>query len=225
LAKLKILELLHGLIDFIIHIDKHLAQITSDYQGWTYLILFFIIFAETGFVVTPFLPGDSLLFAAGALIAGGLSGLDINLLCVILLIAAFTGNTVNYMLGNYLGPKVFKENNKILKLSYYLQTKAFFDKHGGKAVIFSRFVPIIRTIAPFVAGVGRMPFGRYSLYNIIGGTLWIVAFLYGGYLFGNVPFFKNNFSLVAIIIILLSILPPVFAYAKSRMAKSKHPKQ
>jgi membrane-associated protein len=219
LAKLKILELLHSIIDFIIHIDKHLAQITSDYQGWTYLILFFIIFAETGFVVTPFLPGDSLLFAAGALIAGGASGLDINLLCVILLVAAFTGNTVNYMLGNYLGPKVFKENNKILKLSYYLQTKAFFDKHGGKAVIFSRFVPIIRTVAPFVAGVGRMPFGRYSLYNIIGGTLWIVAFLYGGYLFGNVPFFKNNFSLVAIIIILLSILPPVFAYIKSRMTK------
>jgi membrane-associated protein len=177
LEKIKVLELLHGIIDFIIHIDKHLAQITSDYKGWTYLILFFIIFAETGFVVTPFLPGDSLLFAAGALIAGGLSGLDINLLCVILLIAAFTGNTVNYMLGNYLGPKVFKEENKILKLSYYLQTKAFFDKHGGKAVIFSRFVPIIRTIAPFVAGVGRMPFGRYSLYNIIGGTLWIVSFL------------------------------------------------
>jgi membrane-associated protein len=213
------LEVIHSLIDFILHIDKHLAQITSQYQSWTYLILFVIIFAETGLVVTPFLPGDSLLFAAGALIAGGASGLDINLLCVILIIAAFAGNTVNYMLGSYLGARVFKEENKILKLSYYLQTKAFFDKHGGKAVIFSRFVPIIRTIAPFVAGVGRMPFARYSLYNIIGGVSWIVIFLYGGYLFGNVPFFKKNFSLVAIIIVLVSILPPIFAIAKNRFAK------
>lgn len=217
------MELLHSLIDFILHIDKHLAEITSQYQSWTYLILFIIIFAETGFVVTPFLPGDSLLFAAGALIAGGASGLDINLLAVILIVAAFAGNTVNYMLGNYLGPKVFKENNKILKLSYYIQTKAFFDKHGGKAVIFSRFMPIIRTIAPFVAGVGRMPMARYSLYNIVGGVLWIVLFLYGGYLFGNVPFFKKNFSLVALGIVLLSILPPIFAFAKSRFTKKNTP--
>jgi membrane-associated protein len=215
------LELVHSLVDFILHIDKHLAQISSDYRGWTYLILFVIIFAETGFVVTPFLPGDSLLFAAGALIAGGQTGLNINLLCAILIIAAFTGNTANYLLGKYLGAKVFKEENKILKLSYYLQTKAFFDKHGGKAVIFSRFVPIIRTIAPFVAGVGHMPFGRYSLYNIIGGISWIVIFLYGGYLFGNVPFFKNNFSLVAIIIVLVSLLPPIIAFAKSRMKKKQ----
>jgi membrane-associated protein len=217
------LELLHSLIDFILHIDKHLAEITSQYQSWTYLILFVIIFAETGFVVTPFLPGDSLLFAAGALIAGGASGLDIHLLAFILVIAAFSGNTVNYMLGNYLGPKVFKEDNKILKLSYYIQTKAFFDKHGGKAVIFSRFMPIIRTIAPFVAGVGRMPMGRYSLYNIVGGLAWIILFLYGGYLFGNVPFFKKNFSLVAIGIVLISILPPIFAFAKSRFSKKNAP--
>jgi membrane-associated protein len=215
------LEILHGIIDFIIHIDKHLAQITSQYQGWTYLILFVIIFAETGFVVTPFLPGDSLLFAAGALIAGGQTGLNINLLFIILIIAAVLGNTVNYMLGSYLGARVFKEENKILKLSYYLQTKAFFDKHGGKAVIFSRFMPIIRTIAPFVAGVGRMPFARYSLYNIIGGVTWILLFLYGGYLFGNVPFFKNNFSLVAIFIVLVSLLPPIFALVKSRFSKKK----
>ena len=215
------MEILHGIIDFIIHIDKHLAQITSQYQGWTYLILFVIIFAETGFVVTPFLPGDSLLFAAGALIAGGQTGLNINLLFIILIIAAVLGNTVNYMLGSYLGARVFKEENKILKLSYYLQTKAFFDKHGGKAVIFSRFMPIIRTIAPFVAGVGRMPFARYSLYNIIGGVTWILLFLYGGYLFGNVPFFKNNFSLVAIFIVLVSLLPPIFALVKSRFSKKK----
>ncbi|OOQ60975.1 DedA family protein [Mucilaginibacter pedocola] len=219
------MEIIHSLVDFILHIDKHLAEITSQYQSWTYLILFIIIFAETGFVVTPFLPGDSLLFAAGALIAGGASGLDVHLLAVFLIVAAFAGNTVNYLLGNYLGPKVFKEENKILKLSYYLKTQAFFDKHGGKAVIFSRFMPIIRTIAPFVAGVGRMPMARYSLYNIVGGLSWIVIFLYGGYLFGNVPFFKKNFSLVAIGIVLISILPPIFAMIKGAMAKKEEPIQ
>ncbi|MDB5157712.1 MAG: hypothetical protein JWR50_2419 [Mucilaginibacter sp.] len=210
------MEILKAILDFIIHIDKHLVQITSQYQGWTYLILFAIIFAETGFVVTPFLPGDSLLFAAGALIAGGQSGLEIYLLTLILICAAFAGNTVNYLLGNYLGPKVFKENNKILKLDYYLQTKAFFDKHGGKAVIFSRFMPIIRTIAPFVAGVGRMPFLRYSLYNIIGGVSWIILFLFAGYVLGNVPFFKDHFSVIGIAIILVSVVPPIIAAVKSR---------
>jgi membrane-associated protein len=217
------LELIHSLIDFILHIDKHLVQITSEYQSWTYLILFIIIFAETGFVVTPFLPGDSLLFAAGALIAGGKSGLDIYLLTIILIIAAISGNTVNYMLGKFLGARVFKEENKILKLSYYLQTKAFFDKHGGKAVIFSRFVPIIRTVAPFVAGVGHMPFTRYSIYNIVGGVSWILIFLFCGFWFGKVPFIEKNFSLVAIIIILVSILPPVFAIVKNKYAKKKGP--
>jgi membrane-associated protein len=210
------LELIKHLIDFILHIDKHLADIISQYHALTYLILFVIIFAETGFVITPFLPGDSLLFAAGALIAGGNTGLSIYLLAIILIIAAFTGNTVNYLLGNYLGPKVFKETNKILKLDYYLQTKAFFDRHGGKAVIFSRFMPIIRTIAPFVAGVGRMPFLRYSLYNIIGGASWIIVFLFAGYMLGNVPFFKAHFSLVGIAIILLSIIPPIIASFKKR---------
>ncbi|MFD0792374.1 DedA family protein [Mucilaginibacter litoreus] len=215
------MEVVHSLIDFILHIDKHLSQIISQYQSWTYLILFIIIFAETGFVVTPFLPGDSLLFAAGALIAGGATGMDVNLLFIILLVSAVLGNTVNYLLGKFLGDKVFKEENKILKLSYYLKTKAFFDKHGGKAVIFSRFVPIIRTIAPFVAGVGHMPLGRYTLYNVLGGLSWIIIFLYGGYLFGNVPIIQKNFSLVAIVIILVSLLPPIFAYVKSRMTKKE----
>ncbi|GAA3965793.1 VTT domain-containing protein [Mucilaginibacter dorajii] len=215
------MEVIKSIIDFILHIDKHLVQITSAYQGWTYLILFAIIFAETGFVVTPFLPGDSLLFAAGALIAGGQSGLDIYLLAIILIVAAFAGNTVNYLLGNYLGPKVFKEENKILKLEYYLKTKAFFDKHGAKAVIFSRFMPIIRTIAPFVAGVGRMPFLKYSLYNIVGGASWIVVFLFAGYKLGKVPFFEKNFSLVGIVIILISIIPPIYAAIASRGAKKQ----
>src|ERR1700743_2719547 len=139
---------------------------------------------------------------------------------IILIIAAFTGNTINYLLGNYLGPKVFKENNKILKLDYYLQTKAFFDKHGGKAVIFSRFMPIIRTIAPFVAGVGRMSLGRYSLYNIIGGVSWIILFLFAGYLLGNVPFFKAHFSLIGIAIILVSVIPAIVAAVKGGKRKA-----
>jgi membrane-associated protein len=215
------LEIIKSIIDFILHIDKHLVQITSQYQGWTYLIIFLTIFAETGFVVTPFLPGDSLLFATAALIATGKSGLDIFTMGIILIAAAFLGNTVNYLLGTYLGPKVFKEKNKILKLDYYLKTKAFFDKHGGKAVILSRFMPIIRTIAPFVAGVGHMPIARYSLYNIIGGAAWITAFLFAGYELGTVPFFKDHFSLVGVIIILLSIVPPIFALVKNKRKAKK----
>ncbi|MEO6521149.1 MAG: VTT domain-containing protein [Mucilaginibacter sp.] len=210
------MELIKTIIDFILHIDKNLAVIIHDYQGWTYLILFAIIFAETGFVVTPFLPGDSLLFAAGALIAGGNTGLDIYFMALILIIAAFAGNTLNYFLGNYLGVKVFKAENKVLKLDYYLQTQSFFNKHGGKAVIFSRFVPIIRTIAPFVAGVGKMPFGRYSLYNIIGGASWIIIFLFAGKFFGEIPFFKNHFPLVSLAIILISVIPAVYAAVKAR---------
>ncbi len=206
-------------IDFILHIDKHLAEIIRDYNTLTYWILFIIIFAETGFVVTPFLPGDSLLFAAGALIAAGGTGLNIGLLALILIIAAFTGNTVNYTLGNYLGHQVFKPGNRVLKLEYYEKTKAFFDKHGGKAVIFSRFMPIIRTVAPFVAGVGRMPFARYSVYNLIGGVLWITIFLYAGFALGNVPFFKNNISLIGLGIIAVSLIPPIVAAIKSRTSK------
>jgi membrane-associated protein len=215
------LELAKALIDFILHIDKHLADIISQYHALTYLILFAIIFAETGFVVTPFLPGDSLLFAAGALIAGGNTGLSIYVLALILIVAAFTGNTVNYLLGSYLGPKVFKAENKILKLDYYLQTHAFFEKHGALAVIFSRFMPIIRTIAPFVAGVSKMSFLKYSLYNIIGGASWILVFLFAGYFLGNVPFFKAHFALVGVVIILVSIVPPIFAAVKSRRGKKQ----
>jgi membrane-associated protein len=215
------LEVIKSLIDFILHIDKHLEAIISQYHTLTYLILFVIIFAETGFVVTPFLPGDSLLFAAGALIAAGNTGLSIYVLAFILIIAAFTGNTVNYLIGNYLGPKVFKPENKILKLDYYLQTKAFFDKHGGKAVILSRFMPIIRTIAPFVAGVGKMPMTRYSLYNIIGGASWIILFLFAGFMLGNVPFFKAHFSVIGILIIVVSVLPPIIAAVNNRSKKRR----
>ena len=213
------MEVIKSLIDFILHIDKHLSVIINQYHTLTYLILFAIIFAETGFVITPFLPGDSLLFAAGALIAAGNTGLSIYLLTLILIAAAFTGNTVNYLAGSYLGPKVFKEKNRVLKLDYYLRTHAFFEKHGAIAVILSRFMPIIRTIAPFVAGVSKMSFPKYSLYNIIGGAAWILVFLFAGFFLGNIPFFKDHFALVGVAIILISIIPPIYAAIKSRAAK------
>lgn len=215
------MELIHSLIDFILHIDKHLVEIVSEYQTWTYLILFFIIFAETGFVVTPFLPGDSLLFAAGALIATGNTGLDIYLMCIALIIAAVAGNTVNYFLGKALGFRVFKPGNKVLKVEYYQQTSAFFNKHGGKAVILSRFLPIIRTIAPFVAGVGHMPLARYTMYNVVGGVLWIVSFLVLGFAFGNIPVVKQNFTLVVFGIIILSVVPPLYAAVAPKFKKRR----
>lgn len=215
------MELLHQLWDFIAHIDVHLAEIIRDYQTWTYLILFLIIFAETGFVVTPFLPGDSLLFAAGALIAGGNTGLNIWIMLVILIIGAILGNTVNYKLGSFLGAGVFKEKNKILKLKYYHQSHEFFEKHGGQAIMLSRFLPIFRTIAPFVAGIAKMPFGKFTYYNIIGGVAWIVALLLGGYLLGQIPIIKNNFELVILFIAVVTFVPAVWAAIKSRMQPKK----
>jgi membrane-associated protein len=208
------LELLQQLLDFILHIDQHLVSIVQTYQTWTYLVLFLIIFSETGFVVTPFLPGDSLLFAAGALLAKGETGLSLPLMALILAIAAISGNTLNYYLGSYFGKKVFKAENKILKLEYYEKTQVFFAKYGAKAVIFSRFLPIFRTVAPFVAGVGHMPIGKYMLYNVVGGLSWIVSFLALGYFFGNLPFVKQNFSLVVLSIIVVSVLPAIYAAVK-----------
>lgn len=210
------MELLQQLIDFILHIDKHLADIVNEYRSLTYLILFLIIFAETGFVVTPFLPGDSLLFATGALIAGGQTDLNIWLMFLILTAAAILGNTVNYKLGSYLGAGVFKEENKILKLKYYHQSHEFFEKHGGKAIIFSRFLPIFRTIAPFVAGIAKMPFGRYTSFNIIGGVTWIFSLLFAGYLLGQIPWFKENFEVVIIIIAVVTFVPAIYAAIASR---------
>jgi len=214
------LEIIHTIINFTLHIDQHLVEIVQKYQTWTYLILFFIIFAETGFVITPFLPGDSLLFAMAALIAKGGTGLDIMLMGVLLCIAAIAGNTTNYYLGSYFGSKVFKPENTILKLEYYTQTQDFFAKHGAKAVIFSRFFPIFRTIAPFVAGVGSMPIGRYTRYNVIGGLSWILSFLCLGYLFGNIPIVKNNFTIVVFIIIFSSVIPAIYGVIKSRYQKT-----
>jgi membrane-associated protein len=215
------LDLLEQLVDFILHIDKHLAEIVNQYHTLTYLILFLIIFAETGFVVTPFLPGDSLLFATGALIAGDKTDLNIWLMFFILTAAAILGNTLNYKLGSVLGAGVFKEKNKILKLKYYHQSHEFFEKHGGKAIIFSRFLPIFRTIAPFVAGIAKMPFGRYTTFNIIGGVSWIFSLLFAGYLLGQIPWFKENFDLVIVFIAVVTFLPAVWAAIASRFKPKK----
>ncbi len=210
------MEFIIELFDIILNIDKYLVKIVSDYRTWTYLIIFLIIFAETGFVVTPFLPGDSLLFAVGALIAKGNTGLDIYLMGMLLIAGAIMGNTVNYFLGNYFGPKVFKPNNRILKVDYYNKTQEYFDKRGGNMLIISRFMPIFRTVTPFVAGVGKMNFGQFTYYNVVGGVLWIVSFLGLGFIFGNIPFIKDNFTYVMLVIIVLTILPAVFAAIKAR---------
>ena len=213
------MEFINFLVDFLLHIDKHLEEIIQDYQGWTYAILFLIIFAETGFVVTPFLPGDSLLFAMGTLIAGGNTGLNIWAMLLLLTVAAILGNSLNYKLGSFFGVKVFKESNKILKLEYYNQSHMFFEKHGGKAIIFSRFLPIFRTIAPFVAGVAKMPFGRFTLFNIIGGVAWITSLLMAGYLLGQIPVVKKNFDVVIIVIAVVTFVPAIYAAVKSRFTK------
>jgi len=213
------LELLQQLIDFILHIDRHLAEIVNEYHTLTYLILFLIIFAETGFVITPFLPGDSLLFATGALIAGDKTDLSIWLMFFILTAAAILGNTLNYKLGSFLGAGVFKEKNKILKLEYYHQSHEFFEKHGGKAIIFSRFLPIFRTIAPFVAGIAKMPFGRYTTFNIIGGVTWIFSLLFAGYLLGQIQWFKDNFDIVIVLIAVVTFVPAIYAAIASKFRK------
>lgn len=213
------MEFFNFLVDFLLHIDKHLEEIIRDYSTWTYAILFLIIFAETGFVVTPFLPGDSLLFAMGALIAGGNTGLSIWVMMLLLVVAAILGNSLNYKLGSYFGVKVFKPGNKILKLEYYNQSHEFFEKHGGKAIIFSRFLPIFRTIAPFVAGVAKMPFARFTLFNVVGGIAWIVSLLLAGFLLGQIPVVKENFDIVIIVIAVVTFVPAVYAALKSKFQK------
>lgn len=215
------MDIFSQLVDFILNIDQHLVEIVREYKTWTYLIIFLIIFAETGFVVTPFLPGDSMLFAVGALIAGGETGLSIWYMFLILTIAAILGNTVNYKLGGIFGITVFKENNKILKLKYYHQSHEFFEKHGGKAIIFSRFLPIFRTIAPFVAGVAKMPIGKFTYFNVVGGIAWIGSLLFAGYLLGQIPVIKDNFDIVIVTIAVVTFIPAVWAAVRSRFVKKE----
>jgi len=211
------LELIHWFIDVVLHLDRHLVDLMQQYGVWIYAILFLIIFSETGFVVTPFLPGDSLLFAVGALAAVDTSGtLTAPLASVLLAAAAILGNTLNYSIGRWIGPPAFSGRYRFLKVEYLRRTEEFFIRHGGKTIVLSRFVPIIRTFAPFVAGVGRMPYGRFQAYNIAGGVSWVMIFIWGGYLFGNIPIIKNNFGIVTILIVIVSLLPLAGALARSR---------
>ncbi len=209
------MEYLSLAYNFLAHLDVHLASLAQNYGGWVYLILFLIIFAETGLVVTPFLPGDSLLFVAGAVAAVGT--MAVNKLVAILILAAFLGNYVNFQIGKYLGKRFFIDRqSRFLKRKYLDRTHAFFERHGGKTIIISRFLPIIRNYAPFVAGIGRMGPWRFALYNAAGAILWVASLTYAGYLFGNIPIIKNNLTVVILAIIVISLLPGAIAYIKTR---------
>jgi membrane-associated protein len=206
------MELLRQAIDVFLHLDRYLGDLIKDYGLWTYAILFLIIFCETGLVVTPFLPGDSLLFAAGTFAA--LGSLNIWFLVGLLMAAAVLGDTVNYSIGHYLGDRAY--NIKWIKREYLDKTHAFFEKHGGKAIFLARFVPIVRTFAPFVAGIGKMSYGYFITYNFVGGITWVALFTFAGYFFGNIPFVQKNFEFVIVAIILISVLPMLFEWLKAR---------
>jgi len=210
--------LISQLIDFILHIDSHLGEIIAQYGTWTYFILFAIIFMETGLVVTPFLPGDSLLFAAGALAATG--ALDVRILFVLLAVAAIVGDSVNYWVGQRFGPRVFEEDMRFFRREYLVRTQKFYEKHGGKTIFLARFIPIIRTFAPFVAGVGTMRYRKFIVYNVVGALVWTSVFIFAGYFFGNIPIVRDNFGLVVIAIILISVLPVGFEVIQHRFRRS-----
>lgn len=203
------------LLDFIIHLDKHLIYLINAYGLLVYAIIFLIIFCETGLVVTPFLPGDSLIFVLGALGASG--QINLPIICLLLMTAAILGNMLNYQIGHFLGPKVFEKDSGLLfKKEYLIRTHNFFEKHGGKTIVIARFMPIIRTFAPFVAGIGQMDYPRFTLFNIVGCIAWVLVFLIGGYLFGNVPGVKNNFSFVIFGIIFVSLIPALIISWRER---------
>ncbi len=209
------MELLATLFDIALHLDRHLQALVASYGAWVYAILFLIVFCETGLVVTPFLPGDSLLFVAGTVAAAG--GMDIHLLVVLLIVAAVLGDAVNYSIGHYIGPRVFKsKESRWLNPRHLDRAHAFYERHGGKTIIIARFVPIIRTYAPFVAGAASMSYPRFALYNVSGAVLWVVSLGYAGYFFGNIPVIKDNLTLVIIGIVILSILPGVIEIWRHR---------
>jgi len=211
------MDILKNLLDLFLHLDEYLARIISDYGTWTYGILFVVIFVETGLVIMPFLPGDSLLFAAGTFAA--LGSLNIGYILLLLIIAAVLGDSVNYSVGHYLGERAY--NIKWIKKEYLDKTHAFFEKHGGKAIFLARFVPIVRTFAPFVAGIGKMSYGYFITYNFVGGISWVLIFTLLGYFFGNLDFVKKNFELVIIAIILISVLPMLYEWLKARNEAKK----
>ncbi|HKA22499.1 MAG TPA: DedA family protein [Blastocatellia bacterium] len=213
------MEFISRLIDLFLHLDKHLNDVISQYGGWTYLILFLIVFCETGLVVTPILPGDSLLFAAGTFAA--LGSLNVLWVFVLLSIAAIAGDTINYWVGYWIGPKVFhRENVRFLNKKHLDRTHAFYEKYGGKTIVLARFVPIVRTFAPFVAGIGRMSYWRFITYNVVGGIAWVAICVFSGYYFGNLEIVRKNFSLVILAILFISVLPMVVEYIRSRQTKN-----
>ncbi len=214
------MDFLSQLLDFILHIDRHLVDLTAAYGTWIYAILFVIIFCETGFVVTPFLPGDSLLFAVGSMAAIGAMDLPTSL--ILLIVAAFAGDTANYWIGHYLGPKVFHgEHSRLLNREYLERTHRFYEKHGGKTIVIARFLPIIRTFAPFVAGIGSMSYGRFIVYNVSGGALWVLLFTIAGYYFGNIPVVRQHFSLVIIALVLIPGIPAAVEFARQIVARRR----
>lgn len=214
------MELLKHLLDLVLHLDQHLVELVNQYESWTYGILSLIIFCETGLVVTPFLPGDSLLFAVGALASKG--RLNVSLVVVLLALAAITGDSVNYWIGRVVGPKVFtSENSRWLNRKHLERTHRFYEKYGGKTLIFARFMPIIRTFAPFVAGIGRMNYLKFLLFSVSGGVFWISLLTYAGYFFGEIPIVKRNFSLVIVGIIAISLLPAAIEYWRARRSGQK----
>jgi membrane-associated protein len=210
-------DLLRNLIDLFVHLDQHLSRVISEYGIWTHLILFIIVFCETGLVVTPFLPGDSLLFAAGTFAA--LGALDVRLVLLMLIVAAIAGDTLNYWVGAYIGPRAFRGDVRFLRKEYLDRTHAFYEKHGGKTIILARFIPIIRTFAPFVAGVGAMSYPKFILYNVVGAVLWVMMFVLGGYFFGNIPTVRDNFSLVILAIVVISVFPIVLEALRARRSR------
>ena len=205
--------------DLLVHLDRHLAVLLQQHGAWVYLLLFVIIFCETGLVVTPFLPGDSLLFIAGALAAGG--GIDVHLLALLLVAAAVLGNTVNYSIGRFVGPKVFHwEESRFFNRRALDRAHAFYERHGGKTIVITRFVPILRTFAPFVAGIARMTYLNFTAYNLAGALAWVLSLLYAGYWFGNVPFVKQNLTWVIVGIVALSVTPLAFEYVRQRLKRA-----
>jgi membrane-associated protein len=215
------MQLLVQLFDFILHIDKHLGEIIATYGYWTYSILFAVIFIETGLVVMPFLPGDSLLFAAGAFAATG--ALNVAVLFLLLFSAAVVGDSVNYWVGHRIGPRVFQEDVRFLKREYLERTQRFYDKHGGKTIFLARFIPIIRTFAPFVAGVGTMRYSKFIMWNVVGAFAWTALFIFAGYFFGNIPIVRDNFGLVVIAIILISVMPVGYELLQHRLRPTPKP--
>jgi len=213
------MDIILKFFDFVMHLDKNLTQLANDFGIWTYLILFLVIFCETGLVITPFLPGDSMIFVIGALSASG--ELNFPVIIAVLIAAAILGDTCNYHIGKFIGPAIFKKDNvRFLKKEYLIKTHNFYEKHGGKTIIIARFIPIIRTFAPFVAGIGSMSYGKFLSYNVIGAIAWVAIFSFGGFFFGNIPIVENNFTFVIFAIIFISLIPGVVTYLKERKSTS-----